>query len=62
MKKELLRPIVNEIVAMAREEGLDLMTDSLTMRFTYPDMPGIEVTFSVGGIFSGMDFIGEEPQ
>lgn len=60
MKKELLRPIVNEFVAMANEEGLDLMTDSLTIRFAYPDMPGIEVTFSVGGIFSGMDFIGEE--
>lgn len=60
MKKELLRPIVNEIVSMAHEEGLDLMTDSLTMRFVYPDMPGVEVTFSVGGIFSGMDFIGEE--
>jgi len=45
---------------MAHEEGLDLMTDSLTLKFSYPDMPGIEVTFSVGGIFSGMDFIVEE--
>lgn len=60
MKKEILKPIVEEVVHMAQEEGLDLMTDSLTLKFSYPDMPGIEVTFTVGGIFQGMDFIGDE--
>lgn len=59
-KKQILRPIVDEIALMAQEEGMDLFTDSLTLKFSYPDMPGIEVTFSVGGIFSGMDFVGDE--
>ena len=59
-KKQILRPIVEEITAMAQEEGMDLFTDSLTLKFSYPDMPGIEVTFTVGGIFGGMDFIGDE--
>jgi hypothetical protein len=59
-KKQILRPIVDEIALMAQEEGMDLFTDSLTLKFSYPDMPGIEVTFTVGGIFSGMDFVGDE--
>ena len=59
-KKQILRPIVDEIALMAQEEGMDLFTDSLTLKFSYPDMPGIEVTFTVGGIFRGMDFVGEE--
>ena len=59
-KKQILRPIVEEIAAMAQEEGMDLFTDSLTLKFSYPDMPGIEVTFTVGGIFSGMEFMGDE--
>ena len=60
MKKQILKPIVDDIVIMAQEEGLDLMTDSLTLKFSYPDLPGIEVTFTVGGIFSGMDFVEAE--
>ncbi len=59
-KKQILRPIVDEIALMAQEEGMDLFTDSLTLKFSYPDMPGVEVTFTVGGIFSGMDFVGGE--
>lgn len=59
-KKQILRPIVDEIALMAQEEGMDLFTDSLTLKFSYPDMPGIEVSFTVGGIFSGMDFVGDE--
>ena len=59
-KKQILRPIVDEIALMVQEEGMDLFTDSLTLKFSYPDMPGIEVTFTVGGIFSGMDFVGDE--
>ena len=35
----------------AREGEIDLTKDTITMTFTYPEMPDILVTLSIGGLF-----------
>ena len=35
----------------ATEGEIDLTKDTITMTFTYPEMPDILVTLSIGGLF-----------
>ena len=35
----------------ATEGAIDLTKDTVTMTFTYPEMPDILVTLSIGGLF-----------
>ena len=35
----------------ATEGKIDLTKDTITMTFTYPEMPDILVTLSIGGLF-----------
>ena len=35
----------------ATEGEIDLTNDTITMTFTYPEMPDILVTLSIGGLF-----------
>ncbi len=42
---------------LASSEGqLDLTKDSVTLTYTYPDMPDILVTLTIGGLFYSEDY------
>lgn len=38
-------------IVYATEGEIDLTKDTITMTFTYPEMPDILVTLSIGGLF-----------
>ncbi len=52
--KHLIRDIVDGVIEGAKEQGLDLVTDSLEMSFTYPDIPTIQIYIRIGGMFQGI--------
>lgn len=58
--KEFFRPYIEDILNYAEGEGLDLSSDSIDMKFTYPDMPHIEVYIRVGGMFALAESDNEE--
>lgn len=60
MKKELFRPIIEAAIKEAEEEGLDLALDSMERNFVLPEHPKVLFSFRIGGMFTGMEYTGEE--
>lgn len=49
--KDDLRIYVDEAIEYAESIGLDLTTDYMDVDFTYPDIPYVKVTLTIGGMF-----------
>jgi hypothetical protein len=60
--KEYFREYVERALLAAEEEGLDLTTDSLNLTFTYPDLPYVQVSLTIGGMFSNYQVDNEDLQ
>lgn len=58
--KEYFREYVESALLAAEAEGLDLSTDTLNLTFTYPDLPYVQVSLTIGGMFSNYEVELEE--
>lgn len=54
MSKEILRPIVEATIVASEQMGFDLVTDSWECTFVYADLPHVEVSLRIGGMFQGI--------
>ena len=50
--KDKIKPLFDELIALAEAEGLDLHTDSIERTIYYPEHPEIPLTIILGGLFT----------
>lgn len=53
VSKDSMKEIFDELVALAEEHGIDLLTDNLSMSLMFPHKPGVALNLSIGSIFDG---------
>ena len=61
--KAKIKPLFDEMIALAEAEGLDLHTDSIERTIYYPEHPEVPLTIILGGLFTqelGIDLEEEE--
>lgn len=49
--KDNWKPFFDELLDLAKQEGLDLKVDSIERTFVYPNHPEIPLTITIGGLF-----------
>lgn len=49
--KDKWKPLFDELLDLAQQEGLDLKVDSLERTIVYPEHPEIPLTITIGGLF-----------
>lgn len=49
--KDKWKPLFDELLDLAKQEGLDLTVDSIERTFVYPEHPEIPLTITIGGLF-----------
>lgn len=49
--KDNWKPLFDELLDSAKQEGLDLTVDSIERTIVYPEHPEIPLTIIIGGLF-----------